>query len=596
MSKPLISVLITSYNYLRFIMRSIDSARAQTYPNVEIVVLDNCSTDGTVAAVRERYAGDPRVKVFENETNLGEIGNAARIFDYASGEFVLWLSADDWMYPRHLERLYAPFADDAALDVVYSGAFFADEIGRVYARRLPEVALPFDYVDARDELLDMLISMCPLCWPAVLLRRSMLLEVGVDDPDGPHASDWELQIRIALTGKRFGYVTGSSVAIRGHPAQGAHTIDRATGQIPLDFLTILEMYADHPGMERVRGREAAIAGLLRWLVADAVAKGGDDVLSGPEQARVAAMIHRLEQRAASYDPARVRERSISVILPISRAPLLALRAIDSVAAQSIQNWQLVVVDHGPTALGYVLDAHPARDRIAYARSDAPLGPGAARNLGLRMARGEFFAFLEEDDTYAPEHLAALAATIEHTGAAAAAASSRLVLEAADEHFLEIVELRSADIFRGPDDPAQLRFVADTLPLGALLVYRSILDRVGAFGEGLPILDGYEFLLRVEGAQAIAFSPDVTYNVRARLGFDNALGANLTRYLSTLDAVWGVHAAPPDLAELRVTHREAIRGAIAEVTGAGGVTLEKAATLLGVIAGHAVRRVLSARRA
>jgi len=594
--KPLISVLITSYNYLRFIMRAIDSVRAQTYANVEIIVLDNCSTDGTVAAVRERYAGDLRVKVFENETNIGEIGNAARIFDYATGEFVLWLSADDWMYPRHLARLYAPFEDDPALDVVYSGAFFADESGRVYARRLPEMALPFDYVDARDELIDMLVSMCPICWPAALFRRSMLHEVGVDDPDGPHASDWELQIRIALAGKRFAYVAGTSAAIRGHPAQGAHTIDRATGRIPLDFLEILEMYVDHPGMERVRGREAAIAGLLRWLVADALAKSGREVLSDLEHARVGAMIGRLEARAASYDPARVREHTISVILPISRSPLLAQRAIDSVAAQSIPNWQLVVIDHGPTALGYVLDEHPARDRIVYGRSDAPLGPGAARNLGLRMARGEFLAFLEEEDTYAPDHLAALAATIEYTGAAAAAASSTLVLERADEHFLNIAELGHASIFRGPDDPAELRFVADALPLGALLVYRNILDRVGGFGEGLPILDGYEFLLRVEGVQPIAFSPDVTLNVRAPIDFSSALGGNLTRYLSTLDTVWQVHAAPPSFVELRSAQRAAIQRAIADVTGAGGVTVENAAALLAVLAGHATRRGLPFHRA
>src|SRR5579871_3452587 len=105
-AKPLISVIITSYNYLQYITTAIDSALAQTYPNVEIVVTDNCSTDGTVPALRQRYAAEPRVRIFENERNLGELANSNLGLERSGGEFVTWLSADDWFYPHHLERLH----------------------------------------------------------------------------------------------------------------------------------------------------------------------------------------------------------------------------------------------------------------------------------------------------------------------------------------------------------------------------------------------------------------------------------------------------------------------------------------------------------
>ena len=72
---PLISVLIPSYNYGRFIEQSVDSVLAQTYENFEVIVTDNRSTDATMQMLRERYGSDPRVRIFENETNIGLVAN-----------------------------------------------------------------------------------------------------------------------------------------------------------------------------------------------------------------------------------------------------------------------------------------------------------------------------------------------------------------------------------------------------------------------------------------------------------------------------------------------------------------------------------------
>ena len=83
--KPLISVLIPSYNYARFIQKSIDSVLAQTYENIEVVVTDNCSTDDTMTVLRTRYADDSRVRVFENEENIGLVRNFNRALTHARG-------------------------------------------------------------------------------------------------------------------------------------------------------------------------------------------------------------------------------------------------------------------------------------------------------------------------------------------------------------------------------------------------------------------------------------------------------------------------------------------------------------------------------
>jgi len=593
-ASPLISVIITSYNYLHFITQAIDSARAQTYPNIEIVVSDNCSTDGTVPALRERYAGDSRVRIFENEANLGEIVNSNRGFERSTGDFVMWLSADDWMYPHHLERLHQTFERAPFLDVVYSGAYFANEVGVVYTQRMRDSAFPFDYVDARDELVEMFTSSCPMCWPTALFRRSVFLDIGPERPeDGIHATDWELQIRMALAGKRFGYLAEPSLAIRMHDAQETGAAYHAGPRRLVDFLLILEMYLDHPGMQRLRGREASVAGFLRWMVDDTVAAGGPEVITPDVRERVAAVTAVLEARASAYEPARVHEQRVSVLLPVARSPVLAARAIDSVVRQTLGNWEIVLVDHGTISLRDLLDAHPQRERISYVRSPASLLPGRAYNLALRMARGEYLAFLSETNTFAPEHLATLADAISRSGGSAAAASARLVLEVHDPRFLHVEQIGDVGIFRGPDDPPELSLVADALPLDALLVYRRIRDRVGGFREIIPLLADYEFLVRAERDAPITLTPTVTVDVRAGIDLGGTLGPNLGHYLPVLDAVYREHPAP-QLDGARKTHRAAVEHAIGKVAGSGTITAQAAAEFFATLAGHAVRPLLAAR--
>ena len=280
-----------------------------------------------------------------------------------------------------------------------------------------------------------------MCWPTALFRRSVFLDVGLEIPeDGIHATDWELQIRIALAGKRFGYLVEPSLAIRIHDAQQTGAGYHTGGHRLTDLLLMFEKYIDHPGLERLRGREAAVAGFFGWVVDDTIAASGTDIFPPEVHARIAAVKCIFEERAARYEPARVHERKISIVLASSRSPVLTARAIASVAAQTHPNWEIVLVDAGTVSLENWIDAHPERARISYVRATTPLSPGGRRNLALRMARGEYLAFLEESNVYAPGHLAALADEIVRSGGRVAASAARLVLELYDPRFLNIQQI------------------------------------------------------------------------------------------------------------------------------------------------------------
>lgn len=326
--KPLISVLIPSYNYGRFIEQSVDSVLAQTYENFEVIVTDNRSTDATMQILRERYGSDPRVRIFENETNIGLVANFNRALSHARGQFVVWLCADDWFLSNHLARLEDVFAHHPALDVVYTNIYFADERGRAFGIKAETSQLAFDYVDIRDELPEMLATFSQLCLPTALIRRAVLDELGGLDPTTPTLADWELAIRFAVAGKRFGYLSEPSACVRAHVGNESGTEFHNSGRYVLELLTIADAYVDHPALDRLFGRQAAFMDFIDLMVASVRSTIGHDPFPADVHARIAKLRARFEAHAAHVDPARVREARISVIMPVNGLPADALGTLD----------------------------------------------------------------------------------------------------------------------------------------------------------------------------------------------------------------------------------------------------------------------------
>jgi glycosyltransferase involved in cell wall biosynthesis len=556
---PLISVLIPNYNYAKYVATAVDSALAQTYPNVEVVVSDNCSTDGAWELLNARYGTDPRVRLHQNATNIGMARNFDRLLELARGEYVMCLSSDDFLFPPHLAQLAAGFARDPQLDVVYCNAYFAHEDGTVYTTRAMPGQFPVDFTDARDELVEEFTTVCPVCFPCALFRRELLLEPGIcgDPQNGQDARDWELIIRLALAGKKFGYIARPSMAIRLHADQFSGDAYHRSGRNVLDFASYVERYADHPEfVRRMRGRELGVAQLLSVLVAQAPGlNGGVTPFDDAQLMRFAALDERLRARAAVYEPARVRTSTISVVVQTAGAARPLLRALDSLAAQRFNNWEAVVVDHGTIPAEALLRAHSTWERMSYARLPSPHTAGAARNLGLRMIRGEYVAFLDPDDTFAPDHLERAVEAIAAHGALASLAGYRLAVERTDPVASTAEVVAELGPFGLAESDLQRLEVAQSIPLDAIVFYRGMLDRIGRFNDGAPILDDWDFALRLARAARFAPTRAATVALTARLNLvAQRLGPALPHYVAVLDALYAAHPVDTSVAEQRMRHR------------------------------------------
>jgi glycosyltransferase involved in cell wall biosynthesis len=101
---PFVSVLMTAYNREVLIAEAIESVLTSNYPNFELIIVDDRSTDNTLKVIQEYAAKDQRIRYYLNEKNLGDYPNRNKAASYAKGEYIAYLDSDDKMYPDGLGK------------------------------------------------------------------------------------------------------------------------------------------------------------------------------------------------------------------------------------------------------------------------------------------------------------------------------------------------------------------------------------------------------------------------------------------------------------------------------------------------------------
>lgn len=185
---PVVSVIIPSYKRVSSIMKSIDSALAQTVRDIEVIVIDDASQDGTVELVRD--IDDDRVVLLEHEYNKG--ANAARALGiaHARGEWVAFLDSDDQWLPTKLQRqleLLESLGDDYGLCTTW--LTIVGPQGE-FLRHL-ETSISADAYE---------VLQCsnPLgSFSSAIIRRAAVLEVGSVNVSLPACQDWDLFARVS---------------------------------------------------------------------------------------------------------------------------------------------------------------------------------------------------------------------------------------------------------------------------------------------------------------------------------------------------------------------------------------------------------------
>ena len=117
---PKISVLIPAYNVEKYIARCLDSVIAQTFRDIEIIIVNDGSTDGTAAIIDEYAARDSRIKVINHPENCGLMWVRKTCVEASSGDYLMFVDSDDAVKPNACERLYSTAIETGA-DLVVAG-------------------------------------------------------------------------------------------------------------------------------------------------------------------------------------------------------------------------------------------------------------------------------------------------------------------------------------------------------------------------------------------------------------------------------------------------------------------------------------------
>lgn len=132
--KKLISIVLPVYNGEAFLEEAIKSILNQTYQNLELIVVNDCSTDNTAQIIEEYERLDNRIRIINNEKNMKLPLSLNAGFEIANGEYLTWTSDDNIYMPTAVEEMYSFLEENMEYGFVYTDMEFINEMGEVYGR------------------------------------------------------------------------------------------------------------------------------------------------------------------------------------------------------------------------------------------------------------------------------------------------------------------------------------------------------------------------------------------------------------------------------------------------------------------------------
>lgn len=411
-----VSIIIPVYNHAEYIERCITSALEQTYPRVEVVVVDDASPDPRVGEILQRLAQHPRLKLLRNPSNLGISRTQNRALVASSGHLIGFLDCDDYLTPDAVARCVAAWQADTIY--LHTGRINIDEHDQEINR------ISFEHLPRQDYFAENLERMYATHFKVI--RRDAFAKVGLFDPRFDSAQDYDMLMRIA-----FHY---PSSAFKHLPAFVYH-----------------HRLHQRQATERMNARQ-------QWATETI-----------QREARL-----RRDIRAGRFD------RFLSIIMLSFGKHTQTLEALQSLRETVRIPHEIILFDNGSDSetvefLKKHVDQRFPTVRLVFNPDN--LGPAAGRREALKLARGDWFLVFDNDERGEPgwlEELLVRALTAPDIGAVCCRVvfpTRRLqfsggYIEQIDE---ELVDLKLYDQDASIDDLATAEFrELGWSPIGATL--------------------------------------------------------------------------------------------------------------------------------
>ncbi len=230
MDSPLLTIAVAVYNTGKYLNECMDSVVNQTYRNLEIICVNDCSTDNSLEILKEYATKDKRIKIINNEKNLG-LGVVRNVgMNAAHGEYILFIDSDDWLDLTACEKLIIKAgANDA--DVVFYSAYVVNGNERKKRKNFCEVSYPLNLEDRRT-----LLRLGGETWFR-LLKLEFMKEKGIRFPDVHYLEDQKLHWMVCLLAEKVIFETEYLYYYRKHKGQLTQSTDRR-------LILVVDVYND----------------------------------------------------------------------------------------------------------------------------------------------------------------------------------------------------------------------------------------------------------------------------------------------------------------------------------------------------------------
>ena len=536
-----VSVIIPCRNGAPYLAQAIGSALDQTRPPHEVIVVDDGSTDGSLPLARLFEACVPdRVRVLS--VAFGRASRARNLGALiATGDSLMFLDADDVLGRDALEALTDALARLPAGIAVCPWFRLAFREER-WVKQPPSCVPRSPGQDAlRAWLTGWYHPPCSTLW-----SRSAFERAGRWDEQAIVNQDGDLIMRALASGITLLEASKGTAYYRRHPdGQTSLSGSRFTREGLAARIRIIAKIAYLlQDQQRLRPYRESIGIAFGRIAADAAERHTDlceqaracarhygpalgarairRMLPRPRAVRRAGAarepfeevrcgLDRAEQVRHAEPPsaaspllsARCRQRpTVTVIVPTYNRAHLIPRAIRSVLAQTYGDFELLVIDDGSSDDTQAVVAGWSDPRVRYLREPQNAGVGAARNRGLREARGEFIAFLDSDDEWLPDKLSRQVALFRAVPDAVGLIYTGVESVYADQNQQVASSGARGDLYREMLQRNVIHGGGSNV-----MIRREVVATAGFFHEGIPAIEDYEYWLRITRFFKVEFIGD-----------------------------------------------------------------------------------------
>lgn len=231
---------------------------------------------------------------------------------------------------------------------------------------------------------------------------------------------------------------------------------------------------------------------------------------------------------------------VTVIVSTKNRLSLLKRALGSLQVQTFEDWECVVLNDGGESVTALTQTDDRFRELSLPRS---IGPYPARNIGLRVAKGEYITYLDDDDWLDAHHLTRLVEKLD-AGTRVAYTDSRRVFEVRQNDTWAVSKIQEPYHARDFDRNALL--VDNFIPILAIMHRRDCVDSTGLFDEDLPVLGDWEMWLRMSQEFLFHRVPGVSCSVRHRNDHSSITTGHRQHHYRVVRTIYDRYEAPADL--------------------------------------------------